>query len=687
MSEAQTAGQSVLLGAAGYVEPGQVVVKLANLFAFLAALGVIFMTLATVYDVFVRYFLNAPTTWATEICTYVLIATIFFGAAYTHLAGGNVRVKLILERLRPAAARDLGLGTAWLGLLYVAIAGWQSVLMVISDYQNGARIFSLLLTPSWMPKAPIAIGLCLLAAALVAEIDHLSQHRLRWQRLTPYVLFAAVAAVLVLLGPQPATLPGMRFDLGSVVVVLAVIAGAFLASGPRVGAGVLIVAAASIALFIFGKSFGAGFLTTLLFVGIVFFLAIGVRIAFALALVGMLAVYFLTPAPFPITLPDRAWTGVNSFSLTAVPLYVLMGAFLVRSGLSNELFSVMARVLARLPGGLAHAATAGCAVFAAVSGSSVATAATVGTVACPEMIRRGYSERLTYGTVAAGGTLGILIPPSVPMIIYATSVGVPVAKLFIAGILPGLVMTMLFMTVILGWALLYPAAAPALPKGERFDLTRRSAVDSGLVLLLIALIIASLYAGLATASETGALGAFLAFAICWGRRRLTRAVVFAALLETVVVTSFIFLIVVGANIITFGFDYLKISQKIMVAAVDAEVHRWLVFLVVVLVYIVLGAFLDSISMLVLTLPVVFPVVQALGFDPIWFGVVLVIMAEVGLIHPPMGMNLFVLQGIAKSVPMRTIALGALPFLGAMFATVALLCLSPEIALFLTRHLE
>jgi tripartite ATP-independent transporter DctM subunit len=505
--------------------------------------------------------------------------------------------------------------------------------------------------------------------------------------MVPYVLFLAVAAILVAFGRTPPEIPGTRFDLGSALVLLAVLAGAFLTNGARAGASVLAVCAGSIALFVGGKALGAGFLTALLFVGIVFYLVLGVRVAFALAFVGMLSVYFLTPVPFPVTLPDRAWTGVNSFSLTAVPLYVLMGAFLVRSGLSNELFSVMTKVLARLPGGLAHAATAGCAIFAAVSGSSVATAATIGTVACPEMTRRGYSERLTYGTVAAGGTLGILIPPSVPMIIYATAVGVPVAKLFIAGILPGVLMTLLFMAVILGWALIYPAAAPALPKDAEVRLTRDSAIDSGLVIALIVLIIASLYAGVATATETGALGALSAFSICWMRGRLTLSVTFESLMETVIVTSFIFLIVVGANIITFGFDYLKISQKIMAAATDANVDRWLVFMLVVLIYVVLGAFLDSISMLVLTLPVVFPVMRGLGFDAIWFGVVLVIMAEIGLIHPPMGMNLFVLQGIGKKVPMRTIALGALPFIGAMFVTVLLLCLFPEIALFLTRHLD
>jgi tripartite ATP-independent transporter DctM subunit len=687
MSEVPQSEVVTDLTGANYLGPGRAVAVAGKGFAFLAALGVVYMTLATVYDVFVRYVLDAPTSWATETSTYVLIATIFFGAAYTHLTGNNVRVQLVLNRLSPEGARDLGLVTAWIGLLYVAVAGWQAVLMVLSDYEHGARIFSLLLTPTWLPKTPIALGLCLLAAAIVAEIDDLSRFRSKGQRLAPYALFVAVAVILLAFGRTPPTFPGTRFDLGSAVVLLAVLAGAFVTNGPRVGASVLAICAASVALFVGGKTLGAGFLTALLFVGIVFYLAIGVRIAFALAFVGMLSVYFLTPVPFPITLPDRAWTGVNSFSLTAVPLYVLMGAFLVRSGLSNELFSVMTKVLARLPGGLAHAATAGCAVFAAVSGSSVATAATIGTVACPEMTRRGYSEKLTYGTIAAGGTLGILIPPSVPMIIYATAVGVPVAKLFIAGILPGILMTLLFMAVILGWALIYPAAAPALPKDTGVRLTRDSAIDSGLVIALIVLIIVSLYAGVATATETGALGALFAFLICWMRGRLTLDVAFDSLIETVIVTSFIFLIVVGANIITFGFDYLKISQKIMAAAAEANVDRWLVFMLVVVIYVVLGAFLDSISMLVLTLPVVFPVMQGLGFDAIWFGVVLVIMAEIGLIHPPMGMNLFVLQGIGKKVPMRTIALGALPFIGAMFVTVLMLCFFPEIALFLTRHLD
>ncbi|MDF2463644.1 MAG: rane protein [Ramlibacter sp.] len=422
-------------------------------------------------------------------------------------------------------------------------------------------------------------------------------------------------------------------------------------------------------------------------VAIALALASGIRIAFALAFVGLLAIYFLTPVPFPLTVADRTWSSVNSFSLTAVPMFVLMGAFLVRSGLSKELFAVMARLLVRLPGGLAHAATAGCGLFAAVSGSSVATAATIGAVAGPEMIRRGYDPSLTYGTVAAGGTLGILIPPSVPMIIYGTAVGVPVSTLFIAGVLPGILMMACFAAVILLWTWISPAAAPAVDRRELASLSIRSYVDTGLLVLLIVLVVLTLYLGIATPSETGAIGAFVAFLICIFRGRVDWATIRDSMNETVVVTSFILLIVVGANIITFGFDYLKVSQALMAAATTAAVQPWIVLLIILLVYLVLGMFLDSISMLVLTLPVVFPLATSLGFDPVWLGIILVIMAEVGLITPPVGMNLFVLQGISRGVTIRVIAVGALPFIGAMFVTVALLCVFPEIALWLTRDLK
>lgn len=666
-----------------FTAPGRLALALSNMLLWLASLGVVYMALATAYDVFMRYVFHAPTSWATETSTYALLLTIFAGAAHTHLADKNVRVHVLLDRLSPVGARDLKLVCGWLALVYVAIAGWQAIVMVISDYTHGARLFGLLLTPTWMPKTPIAVGFCALAAALLADIDRLLSGAAKWRRLLPYGLAVAVIGLLLAFGRSPPLLRGTRIDLGSVAILAASLAGAFLTSGARVGFSVLAIWAASIFLFIGGQSLGVGALTAILFVAIIFFMALGVHVAFALAIVGMLSIYFMTPVPFPVTLPERAWSGVNSFSLTAVPLKVLMAIILVKTGMTNELFSIMAKLLRRLPGGLSHAAIVGCAIFAALSGSSVATAATIGTVACPEMTQRGYSSRLTYGTVAAGGTLGILVPPSIAMIIYATNVGVPATKLFVAGIVPAILMMLAFMGVVVAWVLLKPDAAPAV-SDRAMTQTRQGTIDAFLVLAMIGAVILTLYAGVATATETGAIGVMLSLLLGAVRGRLSRALLAECFRNAVSVTCFIFMIIVGANVLTFGFDYLKISQQIMAAATNGHVDRWLAFAIVVLVYVVLGAFLDSISMLVLTLPVVYPVMTSLGFDPLWFGVVLMIMAEVGLIHPPMGMNLFVLQGIGRNVPMRDIVMGALPFLLAMFGTVLLLCFFPDLALFLTR---
>jgi tripartite ATP-independent transporter DctM subunit len=647
----------------------------------LAAGGVAAMTAATVWDVGARYLFNAPTAWATELSTYFLIGTIFLGAGYAHLAEAHVRVEIGLRALSPARRRDVELAGAWAGLLVVLIAAWQATLMAISDYVNGARVFSLLLTPTWMPKAPIAIGLGGLALAMLVEIARLMPDQPRWRRALPWLLLGALVALLLAFGRHPPPSGLGRVDAGSLAVLLAVLAGAF-ATGLRAGLVTAALLLGGIATFWLAREAGPGTLALLLFGAIALFLAAGLRIAFALAIVGLLAIYLLLPAPFPMTVAERTWSGVNSFSLTAVPLYVLMGALLVRSRLSDRLFAVLARLLAPLPGGLAQAAAAGCGIFAAVSGSSVATAATVGGVACPEMTRRGYGAALAHGSAAAGGTLGILIPPSVPMIIYATTVGVSVVELFLAGILPGLLMLGLFMAVILGWALLRPGDAPRGAPADRLPLPPGSLLDSALVLLLILMVVGALYGGVATASETGAVGAAVALAFCALRGRLEGAMLRAALTETVTVTAFIFLIVVGANVLAYGFDFLKVSQQVMGLAAESGLDRWLVLLAILAVYVLLGMFLDSISMLVLTLPVVFPLTQALGFDAIWLGVVLVIMAEVGLITPPVGMNLFVLQGIARGVPFATIAAGALPFLGAMLCTVLLLGLWPDIALLL-----
>ncbi|WP_421928601.1 TRAP transporter large permease subunit [Neoaquamicrobium sediminum] len=647
-----------------------------------AGAGVVFLALATTYDVTARYVFNSPTIWATEISTYVLVATIFLGAAHAYLIGAHVRVDVLLPRLSPRA-RKVALDTGtFVALLVAAIMAWQSWLLVVSDYRSGSRLLSLMITPAWMPKLPIAIGLTVLCGAILVDAAGRAE---RGRGLLLHAIFGLVLLpLLVVLGQRPPLIPGTRLDWGSLAVLVAVLGGAAATTGMRsLAALALLVAVGKIGLSA-ASTIGLDAQIAVIMLLIAVTLASGIRIAFALAFVGLCGIYFLTPIPFPATVAERTWNSVNSFALTAVPMYVLMGALLVHSGLSRELFAVMARLLARLPGGLAHAGVAGCAVFAAVSGSSVATAATMGSVACPEMTRRGYDPKLAYGSIAAGGTLGILIPPSVPLIIYGITVGVPVTTLFMAGIVPGILLVALFLGLIVLWSLVDRKAAPTLAPAERMPLSRASLIDTAIVVALVVLIILSLYGGVATPSEIGALGTVMAFLACLMRGRLSAGTLSSSIAETVVVTSFIFLIVIGANVLTYGFDYLKVSEKLMLLVTGAELNRWVVLAMILALYLVLGMFLDSISMLVLTLPVVFPLAQQLGFDAVWLGILLVIMAEVGLITPPVGMNLFILQGIGRDVSIREIALGALPFIGAMMTLVVLLSVFPEIALWLTR---
>ncbi|SLN75420.1 TRAP transporter large permease subunit [Oceanibacterium hippocampi] len=659
--------------------PARMITGVSGGFAILAGLGITFMALATTYDVIARYGFNSPTIWATELSTYALAAAVFFGAAHTHLAGGHVRVDVVLARLSADHRRVLSLVGEWIALLVVAIAAWQACLLVISDFRTGSRLFSLLLTPAWIPKLSVATGLLALAAAMLVTIEQAGPRR---RMAVVYLLFAATAGLLIAMGQRPPLIPGTRFDYGSLALAASVLTGAAVASGFRVFIGVaLLVALGSIGL-VLARMSGFDWMIAALAILIIGALALGIRIAFALSFCGICAIYFVTPVPFPATIAERAWNSVNSFALTAVPMYVLMGALLVRSGLSRELFAVAARLLARLPGGLAHAGIAGCAIFSAVSGSSVATAATMGKVACPEMTERGYDPRLAYGTIAAGGTLGILIPPSVPLIIYGITVGVPITGLFMAGIMPGILMVGAFSLLIALWATLDRKAAPMLPKSRHLPLNRDSLIDTGIVIGLVFMIIFSLYGGVATPSEIGALGAILALIACLLRGRMTVTALREAIAETVLVTSFILLIVVGANILTFGFDFLRVSERLMSTVLDADLNRWVVLAIILAIFLVLGMFLDSISMLVLTLPVIFPLSQQFGFDPIWFGIILVIMAEIGLITPPVGMNLFILQGLGGNVTLRQIAVGTLPFIGAMLVTVLLLCLLPGIALWL-----
>lgn len=420
------------------------------------------------------------------------------------------------------------------------------------------------------------------------------------------------------------------------------------------------------------------FLAGLLFL----LLALGVYIGLALLLVGLAGLAFFTGAPPGPNVATALWTSTSGWSLSALPLFVWMGEVLYRSRLAQSLFQGLAPLLSRLPGGLLHVNVVASALFAAVIGSSAATTATVGRFTLPELLGRGYPKPLALGSLAGAGTLGFLIPPSVIMIVYGVMAEVSVARLFMAGVVPGVLLALLFMLTVVLLALRHPRALPQEPPPSL------SQVLEGLaallpVLFLILLVLGSIYLGVATPTEAAAIGVAGAFALTALRGELSLALFRESLLGAVRTTSMIGLILAGAGVLTLAMGFTGIPRALAAWAAEAGITPLLFIFFLSLVYIVLGWFLDGISIVVLTISVILPVVKAIGLDPLWFGVYLVLMVELAQITPPVGFNLFVIQSLTGEDLFR-IARYSLPFMGVLLLMVALLVAFPSLATWLPR---
>lgn len=658
---------------------------LSDLAGLLSALALVAMTGIVVYEVVSRYVFNEPTTWVTEIGTYLFVAIVFLGLASAQRANAHVQVEILVDRLGPANRVFLETVTLWLGLVFVVFAAWHTSRFTFLEYVHGARDWGLLSTPQWIPQVPMTIGLVLFAAAMLRDIYNLRPPRSPVAQWVLPVVAAALVGFLWWLGRSDWRIPGTRFDWGTIAIVAALLVGMVAWSGVRVAVLVSLLFGALALVFWASRGASQLWLGLLLGLTLLLLLFIGVRVAFAMGLVGLLGLYFLLPMTQLPVLADRSWTSINNFTLTAVPSFVLMGALLVRSGITTDLFDALVCWFGRTRGGLAHSSVAAAATFAAVCGSSLATAATLGSVAAPEMVRRGYSPRLTYGTVAAGATLGILIPPSIAMIIYGNVVGVAVTQLFIAGIIPGLLLAGFFMLTVLVWGIVSPTA---IPDGEAYPWSRKIAATVGVLpfLILILAVLGSLYLGIATPTEAGAIGAVAAFFMALRRGKLDWSSFYATLVETVKVTAFIMLIVVGAAVMSWVFDFLRLPRAMVQVVTDAQLAPWLVMLIIVGIYLVLGCFIESIAMMLMTLSVTFPVIVSIGLDPIWFGVVLVLLVEIGLVTPPVGLVLFVLRGMSGKVPIRDIAYGVIPYIFVMLGFIWLLYAFPGIVTWLPQQI-
>jgi C4-dicarboxylate transporter, DctM subunit len=410
-------------------------------------------------------------------------------------------------------------------------------------------------------------------------------------------------------------------------------------------------------------------------------------LAFAMGLVGFLGLGLLRGwAPTMANAAQVVFDTGFAYTLSVVPLFILMGNLVARAGLAHELFRAANAFIGHLRGGLAHATVLACAGFGAICGSSIATAATMSKVAYPPMKKLGYADYLSTGVIAAGGTLGIMIPPSTILVIYGIVTETNIGKLFAAGVIPGLVCAGLLMLGVVWIVLRDPGAGPA---GERSSAAARWAALRGIwgVVVLVVLVLGGIYGGVFTATEGAGIGAFGAFVFALLRRTLTWSVLRDVLIESARTTAMLFTILIAAQIFSSFVNYTTMPGDLKDWILRQGFSPLMVVAAMMLVYVVLGTIMEELSMVLLTIPVFFPIITGLGFDPVWFGVLIVLVVQVGLISPPVGMNMFVMNALLKEVPLVSIFRGSALFCVPLFVGLVLVLLFPQLALWLPSFMK
>jgi len=412
-------------------------------------------------------------------------------------------------------------------------------------------------------------------------------------------------------------------------------------------------------------------------------LALAVPVAAGLGFLGIALSEIYSRLPLTLAIGEVAWATSNNFLLVAIPFFVLLGEILLRSGMAERMYNALVLWVPWLPGGLMHSNIAACAMFAATSGSSVATAATIGTVAMGEIKKHGYSERLFLGTIAAGGTLGILIPPSINMIVYGVLTDSSIPKLYLAGFIPGLVLAGLFSLTVLFICLLRPELGG---RRTRTDWKARIRALPELIppLLIFLAVIGSIYAGLATATESAALGVIAALGVAAWHRRLTVKMLLQAFEGTMRTNAMIMAILIAAYFLNFVISSIGLTAQVNRLVTGLGLTSTELLLAVIVFYLILGCFMETLSMMVATVPIIAPIMFKAGYDPIWFGILIVILMETAMITPPVGINLYVVQGLRKRGRIDDVIIGAAPFVVAMLVMIAILSYWPSLALWLPR---
>ena len=422
------------------------------------------------------------------------------------------------------------------------------------------------------------------------------------------------------------------------------------------------------------------------FAGMFLLMFLRVPIAFSMGAVGFIGVGLMRSWPAAVSNTATEFLDIAGYSLSVVPLFVLMGNFVTRAGMSRELYRAAYAFIGHLRGGLSMSTIAACAGFGAICGSSLATAATMARVAMPEMRRFKYHDSFAAGSIAAGGTLGILIPPSVIMVIYGIMTSTSIGALFAAGFIPGLLALSLYLAA----SAIVTARNPELgPRGERTSWPDRwlALRDVWAVLTLFIVVIGGMYGGWFTPTEGAGVGAFGGFLFAWARRQLSWKILWEILVESAQTTAMLFTIVIGASIFSSFVNFTTMPTDLSAFVTQFQVSPIMVIIVICLIYVVLGCAMESLSMMLLTVPIFFPLIQSMGFDPVWFGILIVCVIEISLITPPVGMNVFVLSSVLPDVPTGQIWKGVTPFIFADLIRLAILIAFPVITLILPQLLR
>ncbi len=603
--------------------------------------ALVVMVLAVVADVVMRL-LAVGIPGLNEVQIFMMVAVTFLSIAYVGVKKGHIIIELFVSKLSAPHRAISKTINDLLGLAIMVIVAWQSVVYALLNLPKHTAILHLPVTGAIFL---VTLGASLLSIVILADVLEDLSEVIRSYRQTHPISKVFAALLIVAVPLVIVTIPIWLHWLPWAI--------------PPLTAGIL----------------GLGIMLVLMFSGL--------AIAYAMALTGFIGVHYLSSWSSALSV-----TGLTPYLTTAnyffivIPLFILMGCLCATSrGISTNLFNTVDKWMGQLPGGLAMATVGGCAAFGAVCGDTLAAVATIGKVALPEMKKYKYDGALRTGCVAAGGTLGIMIPPSIVFIFYAIIAEQSIGKLFIAGILPGILTAFLMMVVIYIQARQNPALAAS---RTRTTFTEKLISLKGTLemLLLFLLVIGGIYGGLFTPVEAGAIGAAGALLIGLARRFITRQEFADALVETAKICGMLLLILVGVGFVgTFlAQSHLPVIMGDYVAGLG--ISRWIIFLGIVLLYVVLGCIMNIIPAILLSLPIIMPTILVLGFDPIWFGVIMVLMVMIGQITPPVGVACYVTHGIAPEVPLSTIFRGIFPFWGCMVIVVILLAAFPQIALFL-----